>query len=354
MNNDRERARRARDRNRSRSARLGLEPLEARELLTIVLGSNSVQIVSDQVGSITISVDRVLPPGATKFEGKESATVATVGGTAVPGVDYEPVRETITFEGQERHKMVTIPILPDFQNTTGRSILVAIDDAPYPSNMPDPSGPAVVPAFVRGTGDFNPTVHQNDPKNAIIHVVHRTDLTPPTVKEAHLITRGNKVTGFVLTFSKDMAPGPVEDVRNYVVREDISTWQPRWARGLPRPDFTGQNPPPATPVPLKSAEYNPKTRSVTLTPVTPVKVSPYYWVENPQILQPNGTVQPSPLTDTAGNYLDDGLGGPDPEGRLIARFSVAPGPGPKPVPNRIGPPATVPLPKLKGPASNRS
>ena len=39
----------------------------------------------------------------------------------------------------------------------------------------------------------------------------------PLVNETHSITKGGKITGLVIEFSRDMAQGPVTDLRNYEV-----------------------------------------------------------------------------------------------------------------------------------------
>ncbi len=69
------------------------------------------------------------------------------------------------------------------------------------------------------------------------------DLDFPVVNETHSITKGGKITGLVIEFSRDMDPGPVTDLRNYEVdayRKGTRAFVPRRVEvilksTLPRP-----------------------------------------------------------------------------------------------------------------------
>src|SRR5262245_38779239 len=81
---------------RSTRARFGLEGLESRALLTATtVGFNDfpVQSVNDKVGTVDVNVGL---SGAKRNSAPVTVTLSTSGGSAVPGVDYTPVQQTIT------------------------------------------------------------------------------------------------------------------------------------------------------------------------------------------------------------------------------------------------------------------
>jgi hypothetical protein len=145
--------------------------------------------------------------------------------------------------------------------------------------------------------------------------MHNGDTTPPKVIGTRLITRGPFVKQFVITFSKDMAPGPVQDAGNYSIADPRSV---RPVKGMEWTTATRQ-------IALKSAIYNPITHSVTLTPAGKVRKFPFFMILNTAFADAINLVgQPtpptpaqlmpkiSPITDTTGNPLDStGSGHPD-------------------------------------------
>ena len=262
------------ERQRRRSNALPrVELLEGRELMTVQIVGKS--LVADTAGSITLTLKRTRAAGEQL--GAEAVAVDTVAGTAVAGVDYSPVHQVIPFAPGVRTEGVTIPIFPDAQNAGTLTFSLTVNDVP---------------------SDATPSLEQS----AVISIIHRASTQlPPRIKSTLLLTSGNQVTGFVINFDQDMAPGPVADVGNYNVHLQQA--------GSPT-------------VPLLSAVYNPARHAVTLVPAQPVPAGNYV-VQNP------GPSQQSPLTDTAGVALD-GVGDRTPNAILYALF-VPKGPTLSPV-----------------------
>ena len=106
------------------------------------------------------------------------------------------------------------------------------------------------------------------------------DLDFPVVNETHSITKGGKITGLVIEFSRDMAPGPVTDLRNFEVdafRKGTRAFVPSRTSG----------------VALKSASYDPVSHSVTLVPAAPLSLAR---VGTISVMSPvsGGTASPTP------------------------------------------------------------
>jgi hypothetical protein len=142
------------------------------------------------------------------------------------------------------------------------------------------------------------------------------------------ITKGPKITAFVITFSKDMAPGPVQDVNNYAIGN------PRKLRYVKSAEWVTTT----QVLPLRSAVYDPTRHSVTLTLQKGIRKFPYFTImdrqsfdllnQAVQMTQQNTQASPSPLipqissiTDTTGNPLDSTHSG-TPDGALLALVGV--------------------------------
>ena len=116
----------------------------------------------------------------------------------------------------------------------------------------------------------------------------------PMVSAAHATSRHGRVTAFVVSFSHDMAPGPATDLANYEVFKTAKVRS-------------------STPVgiPLSAATYDPAHRTVTLIPAQPTPVGQFS-IEGP------GSEGQTSLTDVNGVPIDSGVGGPTPNGELLA------------------------------------
>jgi hypothetical protein len=272
---------------RARKALLEAQQLEARQLMTVSF-ENTVYTANGQLGPATITLQDYFTgvPGegpATATQGADVAYVSTAGGTAVAGVDYTPVNETVTFQPGQTSQPIQIPVLPAPASDGTRVLGIDVSSSP--------GGPPTSEAF--------------------LIITHSSDTTPPQIIASKALTRGAYVTGFVLTFSKDMAPGPVQDVSNYAVENPRSY---RLVRG--KQWLTSRT------VPLSSAVYDPTTRSVTLTLAHRIKEFPTITISDAQLeeetnavgLNPATSTPPlaaiSPITDTTGNPIADSLAGP--------------------------------------------
>jgi hypothetical protein len=281
---------------RARRPAFQAELLEARQLLSVDF-SKGIYTVSDKAGaaSITLSHNNNGVPPTTA----EQVDFSLGGGTAVPGVDYTPTHRTISFAAGETSKTVKIPVLPAAVSAGNR--VVQINLAPAAGSAPTSA--------------------------AFLVIQHSPDTTPPTVASTKMLTKGPYVTGFVLTFSKDMARGQATDVNNYEIDD------PRSIRPIKGAEWSYAK----REVPLKSATYDPATHSVTLNVSGHVKKFPFFTVlDRPfsdamklvsqaiiKKSQPNPTQmlsQSSPLTDTTGNLMDS-MGTGTADGHLYTMVS---------------------------------
>jgi hypothetical protein len=297
----------------ARKALLEAQQLEPRQLMTVTFG-NTDYIATGQGGPATITLQESAGLGvpgvaATATQGSDVAYVSTAGGTAVAGVDYTPVNETVTFEPGQTSQTVQIPVLP----------------------APASDGTRILDLTISSSPGGAPT------SEAFLIISHSADTTPPTIVATKALTKGPDITGFVLTFSKAMAPGPVQDVSNYAVVNPHSYHVRKRKQWLT-----------SATVPLSSAVYDPTTDSVTLTLAHRIKKSPIITITDSQSEQEMNVVGEnaptasellpaiSPITDTTGNpmagspvspsevghfYVEVGLGK---LGKRIAGVSNAP------------------------------
>jgi hypothetical protein len=265
---------------------LRAELLEDRRLLSVDFQNTTTafQVVSDRAGVAAVTL--VHSAGPFSAPAPEQVTFTVGGGDAVPGVDYAPVNETVTFAAGETSKTVYVPVFPGSPSLGNRYVQMTLSSA-------QGSTP----------GSF-----------AFLEIVHNPDTTPPHVVSTSVRTRGQSVTGFTITFSKDMAPGPVQDVGNYVIVAPTSLRTMVRMKTFIAPQE----------IPLASAVYDPGTRTVTLTPAGKVNKSAFFTIMSPEVFNslnlasqggsPNvdPLSQLSPITDAAGNLLDSiGQGTPD-------------------------------------------
>jgi hypothetical protein len=232
---------------RSTRAKVRLENLENRALLTttMVLEDFPTQVVNDKVGTVDVHVGLSSDPSDSTST-PVTATLTTSGGTAVPGVDYTPVRQTITLTPSNTSnpmatvpsQQVAIPILPGPASLGTRVLEVSI--------LPSPGAP-------QGGSEY-------------IVITHGTDTTSPYVVNSQALTQGGKVVAFSLEFSKPMAIGPVTNLANYVAVAPKSILEVAGAIMSPADNLNYTKN-----IPLKSATYDAANNTVYLVPVNPVK-----------------------------------------------------------------------------------
>ncbi len=255
-----------RARRRSPRDRFRLETLERRELMTVQFSSPIYAF-----GNTTPSAIVTLVRSPNPILNPEVAQVTTTGGTARPDVDYTPLSQGVTFQQGEFTKQVTIPLLNTGQTGDGnRSLVLTVDSQ-------DNLGRAVR-------------------SSATVQLIPRADITPPSITYATQLRQKRLLTGFQITFSKDMDPIAASNVKNYVVEGQTP------ASGgfslFNKSKSTSFN------VVLSRAEYDPATRTVTLTVKRPQLPVTSYTISNPQITGAQGNAVPSALKDSVGNTLD--------------------------------------------------
>jgi hypothetical protein len=255
---------------------MSVEHLEPRNLLAVqIVGGRQVL---DTAGLITLTLRRAPGPGHTTAPAV--VAVNTIAGTAAAGVDFAPIHQDVGFRPGESSTPITIPIFPGDPATARKTFTLAATAVPHTTN----------PA---------------DMQSVVVTIIHKTNqvrvAVPPRIKTTQLLTSGDQVTGFMITFDKNMQRGAVQDVKNYDVH--------------PAQDLSAR-------IPLLAAVYNGARRTVTLVAAQAVPTGRYV-VENP------GPNLHSPIVDTAGVALD-GVGDGSSNGILYARF-IPHGPRPSPV-----------------------
>lgn len=248
--------------------RLPIDCLERRELLTVQFSSGSYNF-GTATNAATVTLVRTADTSVTGTEVVQVAT--TAAGTARADVDYTPVKQNVTFDKGEYTKQVTIPLL---NSST--------------------SGTATRTIGITATSVGTTTPVQS---TAQVNLIPHSDITPPTVTNVTQLRQKGLLTGFQLTFSKDMAAVPASNPGNYVVTGSFTTKSKGFSL-LGKTKTTTFN------VPISLAEYDPATRTVTLS-VKKLQVPvASYSISNPQVTGSNGAAVASALTDASGNLLD--------------------------------------------------
>lgn len=245
--------------------RLRFDSLERRELLTVQFSSGTYNVGSTATAA-TVTLVRTADTSATGTEVVQVAT--TSGGTARPDVDYTPVKQNVTFDKGEYTKQVTIPLV-----------------------NPGGGGPT---ADTRTIGLTAIAVGTSSPTQSVaqVNLIPHADITPPTVTDVTQLRQRGMLTGFQITFSKDMDPIQAARPGNYVVTGVISTK----SKGF---SLFGKTKTTAFNVPIAHAEYDAATRTVTLSVKRLQVPLATYNISNPQV-----TGTPSALRDVSGNRLD--------------------------------------------------
>jgi hypothetical protein len=268
--------------------------------------SGEFYTASAQTGtaSITLQNNQFPGPAGSPTTSPEQVYLSFGSGTAVPGVDYAPGGQTVNFSSGQTSATVQLPILPGSASEGTR--VVELDLSATPGSTPFAA--------------------------AFLAITHNSDTTPPTVVASKAITKGSEVTGFVIKFSKDMARGPVQDLNNYAIESPSSMHKVRSA----------QWPIAMRLLPIKSAVYDSRSHSVTLTLRKGARKYPYFTImdrqthdllnqvvlmaaqlsqQNSQTIPPAPLPQISSITDSTGNPLDSTHSG-TPDGTLFTVVRV--------------------------------
>ncbi len=211
-------------------------------------------IVNDTVGFASIPVVRSL--GTLGTVTVHYQTLA--GGTATPGVNYQPTSGTLTFAQGQSSGTILVPIIDDYYNN---------HDIVVPLAITAPTGGAVL----GNTTTSILTIHDTDP-----------DFTPPQISGVNWSGTAAAITNIVVSFSEPLAARTATDPASYQLA-NLGT--------------SGQaNPASSLPVAFSNPVYNAATNTVTLIPLRPLAAGQFYR------LQVDGTGV-APLLDLAGNAL---------------------------------------------------
>lgn len=220
--------------------------------------------VPESIGVATIPVER-----SGGGLGTVSIRYRTAGGSAIPGVDYQPVSGVLTFGPGETLKHIQVPILA---HPHGRG------DVAVGLVLESPASGAIL-----GERSAIPlTIRDLDP-----------DFVPPQVLAVRLKGDANAITSLTISFSEPLNPGTSLNGAAYRL-VDLG---PGGVLGSAENQSIGLYPP----------SYDPATQTVTLTPLAPLAAGRHYAI----ILVGEG---PNALTDLAGNPLSgiaDGIAGVD-------------------------------------------
>ena len=250
--------------------------------------------------SALLDVPRV--PGAIKRPPYGPQTLGPIASVSNgPGVSV--VSWVMRTTGPNRSELPVVPIDGTYRFTPGQTSVT----------IPLRLNPSFVPL-----GDIGMDVVAYLPRShgytwwgaKHLTIVPRPDRIPPEV-----VSSSRSPQGITLTFSKAMDPAGVEDVNNYSVNgnPNATPMPPPAAGPIPlhgdpatgSPSTTDGGSSSAQPLALKSAVYDPTTRTVTLTPTDPLAVLGGYIV---LVRSEHSAWQPSPtdtrpLTDLQGNAL---------------------------------------------------
>ena len=221
-------------------------------------------VVPETIGVAAIPVER--SGGAL---GTVSVSYRTAGGSAIPGVDYQPVTGVLAFGPGETLKFVSVPILANPHGGGDATVGLVLDP---PTNGAILGERNAIPVTIR---DLDP------------------DFVPPQVAAVRLDGGPNSITSLAITFNEPLAPGSVFNGAAFRL-VDLG---PSGIPGNADNQAVGLYPP----------SYDPATRTVTLAPLAPLVAGRHYAI----VLAGAG---PNALTDLAGNPLagnSDGVAGVD-------------------------------------------
>lgn len=261
--------------------------LEDRELLagkilsppppdTLVTFPKAEISVSQQADAATITLNRILG----QDDADVTVRVATAPSPAI-GVNLDAVDQTVMFAAGETEKAVTIPIRNGAPNPGEVDVALTLSLVSGPATV-DLGGPAV------------------------LQIKAASDVTPPRIIGQRLTRQGIE-----LTFSEPMDPATVQNPKNYLVRSTLhedrdaknilgAVFLGLWG-GLGKSDSVTHR------INVRSAIYDPETRTVTLVTPRPVNPAAMTVVASPPT--PKGKPRPrltppAPIADLAGNAIN--------------------------------------------------
>jgi uncharacterized repeat protein (TIGR01451 family) len=224
----------------------------------ITFGSTNYE-VGNNAGYATITIDR-----SGYFLDDVTVHFSTFGGDATPGLDYEPISETVDFPAGSTQAVVFVPLLDNPYDNKNVAVGLEIDSP-------------------TGTGVISP-----DASTSLLTIIDTNPLlVGPTVTALKLSGYVNSITSIELDFSDVLNPTTANNPLNYTLT----------AFGGPAKGALPQG----TNVPVASATYNIATGSVTLVPAQALPANELFLVDV------NGS-RPGAVTDLAGNPLNSVFG----------------------------------------------
>ena len=250
---------------------------------TAMAGTHELsQVVTQQDGEATVSLTGYIEPGGGTFQ----VEVATDPSSPAVGVNVGAVDQMVSFTHGTSQPTLTVPILAGAPNPGEVDVELTIT-------------PINAPPDLKIWGPLK------------LRILASREMIPPKI-----VSVEGEAQAIVLTFSKPMDPAGASNVKNYVVRwettstttnplglaHDVLTLAAGGGAGIRVHYHTRR-------VPLRAAEYDPATNSVTLIPKRKLN----YHAGSITVTQgqqtkasggPGLQSQPGPgLTDLAGNRI---------------------------------------------------
>ncbi len=204
---------------------------------TLQFNSVSYSVV-DTDPSALITVQRLAGIGGTV-----TINYATGLGTAVPGQDYAPVSGTLTFLAGQTVQTFSVPIL-----NHSLTNLVTL-----PLTLSNPTGGAVLGMANQATLTIAP--------NTTLPVVRAGNFPGPVVENLQPFTNGQAITGVLLTFNEALNTTRAQTLSNYGSYFLTAGPDSIFGTGDDGSDL------------IASAQYNPSTFQVLLTPRFPLPLN---------------------------------------------------------------------------------
>ena len=235
---------------------------------TSILQFSAGQYSSNPGASIgTVVINR---SGGTS--GLVSVHLATQGGTAIPGNDYQPVSVDLTFQSNEKSKSVTIPLLNT--NVSGPDLTVGL-------SLTSPGGNAILGAAAGATLTIRHAAGGSRPGNP-------SDTVPPTVTDLTPVLGPGGIVALSVGFSKPMDPSRAANPAGY----GFYVTSPGGDGLFGTYDDTS--------TPISSVDYSSGSNRATIHLASPLVVGAFYQVVFNRDSNPSSSTT---LIDTSGNLL---------------------------------------------------
>ncbi len=240
-----------------------------RSVIANTLATQEKGVIHSNLINLPLTVNFSASLGSTAAGGQPSSLPASASKT------FTPVNESITFPAGVKTVTASIPVNAGAANPGSVPVEISVT-----SSSPDVNPVWRTVYLVNGPAPLPPA--------------------PVGITNAHLIFDRKTASGISITFSQPMAPASVENVHNYAV---ITRARASLLATLFGPYATTESTDDGTfysiwPVPLKAAQYDPTTNTVTLIPKKPLSASVTYTISDG-----NPAGKDNTLTDAQGNSL---------------------------------------------------